>query len=151
MAKLHSRKKGRSSSKKKASRVAPAWVKLTKEEVISLVEKMAKEGTPMSMIGKKLRDEHGVPSVKLVCGKSISQILIEAKLYPTFPQDLIDLIRKAVNMREHLKENGTDLHNKKKLIDVESKIRRLVRYYHKIKKLPKGWKYEPEKAVLLVR
>jgi small subunit ribosomal protein S15 len=33
----------------------------------------------------------------------------------------------------------------------ESKIKRLVKYYRRTKKLPKDWRYDPEQAVLIIR
>ena len=55
-----------------------------------------------------------------------------------------------MGVRKHLKENKRDKSNAIKLSHVESKIKRLVVYYRG-KKLPKDWKYEPEKAALLVK
>jgi len=151
MSRMHSGKRGKSGSKKPSVKLPPSWVKYSREEVIAMVEKLAKEGIPLAIIGKKLRDDFGIPSVRIMTGKSVSQVLREKAMLAAFPQDLIDLIRKAMNIREHIKENGGDVQNKKKLNDVESKIKRVVRYYHKAHRLPKDWKYDPEKAVLLVK
>ena len=52
-------------------------------------------------------------------------------------------------MRGHLKTNNRDISNKSKSYTL-SKIKRLVKYYRG-KKLSKDWKYEPEKAELLVK
>ncbi|MGB9577440.1 MAG: 30S ribosomal protein S15 [Candidatus Norongarragalinales archaeon] len=115
-----------------------------------MVEKYAKEGKSEAAIGQALRDEHGIPSVKLVTGKTITQLLKEKGLAGKYPSDLLDLIRRAVSMRKHLKDNPRDKSNKQKLIHVESKIKRLVRYYRG-KKLPKNWVYDPETAALIVK
>jgi small subunit ribosomal protein S15 len=125
-------------------------VKLSKDEIIALVEKLSKEGKPERVIGLILRDEYGVPSVKAVVGKTVSQILAEKKLSPKYPSDLIDLIRRAVGVRKHLKANTRDTSNKIKLVHIESKIKRLVRYYRG-NKLPSDWKYNPDEAALLVK
>lgn len=150
MARLHTRKKGRSASRKPSSKPSLGWVRPPREEIASLIERFAKEGKPERVIGAVLRDQHGVPSAKLVLGKTIAQILAEKKLSPKYPSDLIDLIRKAVRLRKHLKDNPRDISNRTKLLHVESKIKRLVRYYRG-KKLPKNWKYVPEEAALLVK
>ncbi|MBC7119946.1 MAG: 30S ribosomal protein S15, partial [Methanobacteriaceae archaeon] len=68
-----------------------------------------------------------------------------------YPEDLINLMKKAVNIREHLKEHPKDLHSRRGLQLVESKIRRLVKYYVRKGVLPEGWKYDPEKAALIVK
>ena len=150
MARLHSGKRGRSGSRKPSAKNAPAWVPVSKDEVVSLVEKYAKEGKTEAAIGQTLRDQHGIPSAKLVTGKTVSQILKEKGLAGKYPSDLLDLIRRAVAMRKHLKINTRDQSNRQKLIHVESKIKRLVRYYRG-KKLPKDWSYDPETAALIVK
>lgn len=151
MAKMHSRKKGKSGSKKPTVKVVPEWVELSSQDVETLVVKMHKEGMQASLIGQKLRDQYGVPSVEVVTGKSIKKILKEQGLAPQYPDDLINLIKKAVNMRRHLKMHKGDVKNKVKLAHLESKIKRLVKYYRRTGDLPKDWKYDPEQAALLAR
>lgn len=151
MARLHSRKKGKSGSVKPSLRASShSWVKHSKEEVLSMVEKQAKEGKTEAVIGQVLRDQYGIPSVKAITGSSISQILKEKKLSSPYPTDLLDLIKKAVYLRKHLKQHTRDTANKIKLVHIESKIKRLVRYYRG-KKLPVKWKYNPDEAALLVK
>lgn len=147
---MHSRKRGKSASRKP---LAPSlsWLQSSKEEVFSIIEKLVKEGRKEAEIGLILRDQYGVPDVKTVFGKKLSRILDGKKLSPKYPSDLIDLIKKAVNLRKHLAANPRDKLNKAKLVCIESKIRRLVKHYRKTKKLPHDWKYEPEKATLLVK
>jgi len=150
MARLHSRKKGRSGSKKPLARSARAWVKIPEEQVRSLIEKLYKEGRQPAVIGQVLRDQMGVPSVRALLGKPLSKVLEELNLKQEYPADLIALIRRAVGLRKHLKANTRDTLNKIKLGHIESKIKRLVAYYRG-KKLPAGWKYDPESAALLVK
>jgi small subunit ribosomal protein S15 len=151
MARLHSKKHGKSSSKKPASKVSPSWVEYPAHEVEDMVVKFAKAGTPPSQIGMKLRDSYGIPSVKNLCGKSVSEILLENKARSDFPEDLINLIKTTVRMRAHLGSNRSDRHNKVKLLHTESKIKRLVKYYTKTERIPPGWEYDPQKAALLVK
>jgi small subunit ribosomal protein S15 len=151
MAKLHSKKKGKSGSKKPATKVVPDWVEYSAHEVEDIIVKLGKEGKGPAEIGMILRDVYGVPSVKILCGKSLTEILQENGIKIEYPEDLLNLIKKAVNMREHLQENRSDKHNRTKLIHVESKIWRLVKYYRRVGKLPANWKYDPETAVLLVK
>ncbi len=96
------------------------------------------------------RGRSQVPSVKALVGRTVSQILKGEKLEPKYPSDLIDLIRKAVQMRKHLAANKRDTSNNHSLELVESKINRLVRYYRG-KKLPAKWSYDPAQAALLVK
>lgn len=151
MARLHSKKKGRSGSRRPAAKVSPAWVEYSAHEVEELVVKFAKEGNSPTQIGLILRDRYGVPSVANLCGKSVSNMLQEQKLAPAYPDDLMNLIRRAVKMRNHLKENKSDKQNIVKLTHVEAKINRLVKYYRDNGRLAPYWKYDPAAAALLVK
>lgn len=147
---MHTRKKGKSSSTKPINAAKPTWVTMTPAEIEDVIVELAKTGKTEAQIGQVLRDQHGIPSAKVITGKTISQTLISRKAQAAYPSDLIDLIRRAMNLRKHLGKNTRDDSNKKKLNDVESKVKRLVRYYRG-KKLPAGWKYDPDKAALLVK
>ncbi|MBN2203290.1 MAG: 30S ribosomal protein S15 [Candidatus Aenigmarchaeota archaeon] len=148
MAKMHSRKKGRSGSKKPAT---PAkWVALSDKEVERLVIKFRKEGMEAAKIGFLLRDQYGIPSVRDITSKTITQIFQENSLVSKIPEDLLSLYERAVNLRDHMGKNKKDYTSKHGLELLESKIRRLIKYYVKNKKLPAGFKYEPDKAKLLV-
>jgi len=103
--------------------------------------KLAKEGKPASIIGGILRDQYGIPLVKSIVGKSISQILKEAGLAPTLPEDLGNLIRRATRLRRHLEKSGVDAYNRRSLQMIESRIHRLVKYYRRTGVLPADYKY----------
>lgn len=148
---MHSRKKGRAGSKRPSTKTIPKWVRYKKEEIEKIVIKLAKEGNSTSKVGSILRDQFGVPSVKLITGKTISQILKEEKIYPKYPEDILNLLKKSVNLRDHLEKNKGDSNSKRGLELLESKIRRLGKYYVRRKVLPPDWKYDPEKAKLLVQ
>ncbi|MDD3753166.1 MAG: 30S ribosomal protein S15 [Methanobacterium sp.] len=129
----------------------PGWVDYSTEEIEDIILKLRKEGKSASVIGVILRDQYGIPDVKSVTGMKITHILEKHGQTEEYPEDLMNLIRKAVNIREHLKENPKDLHTKRGLQLVESRIRRLVNYYTNEGVLPEGWRYEPKQAALLVK
>jgi len=131
--------------------VKPEWIEYSTEEIEELIMKLKKEGNSTSMMGIILRDQYGIPDVKLVTGMKITQILEKHDQGLEYPEDLMNLIRKAVNIRDHLKENPKDLHTRRGLRIVESRIRRLVKYYRGEGVLPEGWRYEPKQAALLVK
>lgn len=131
--------------------VKPEWLEYSNEEIEELILKLKKEGNSTSMMGVILRDQYGIPDVKLITGLKITQILEKHNQGLEYPEDLMNLIRKAVNIRDHLKENPKDLHTRRGLRIVESKIRRLVRYYRNEGVLLEGWRYEPKQAALLVK
>ena len=148
MARMHSRKRGRSASKRPPANVDLSWVPLSKEEVEELVIKLAKKGHRPSEIGMILRDEYGVPLVKRITGDKITKILEKNGLKPEIPEDLENLIKRAYKVRKHLEVHRKDLVAKRGLSLIEAKIHRLVKYYKRVGKLPKDWKYTPEIAEL---
>ncbi|MDI6819946.1 MAG: 30S ribosomal protein S15 [Candidatus Hodarchaeaceae archaeon] len=120
-------------------------------EVEELVVKLAKKGHPASKIGIILRDQYGVPSVKRTTGKSMIQILRKHGLKPELPEDLMNVIKKAVELHRHLAQNRKDTASKHALELIEGRINKLAKYYIRTGVLPVDWRYDPEKAALLVR
>jgi small subunit ribosomal protein S15 len=98
-----------------------------------------------------LRDQHAVPSVKLATGKTVIEILNDNGLSPKLPEDLMALMRKAINLNLHIQTgNRGDMSNRRGLQLVESKIRRLVKYYKRMDVLPSDWNYSLKNAELLI-
>lgn len=150
MARLHSRKKGKSGSTRPPRLEKPVWVERSAEEVENLVVKLARKGFSKSMIGIILRDSYGIPLVKVVSGKKISEILEAKEIKSALPEDLLNLVKKALNIRKHMETNHKDLQGKKGLQRTESKIFRLIKYYKKKSVLPIDFKYKPEQIRTLV-
>ena len=148
MARMHARKKGKSSSKRPLKYENPEWVPLSSKEITDIIVKKAGEGMSSADIGMMLRDECGVPNVKLATGKSITTIMKEKGVEMKLPEDISNLIRKAVNLNTYLKDNTRDRHNKRSLQLIEAKIRRLERYYKANGVIPKEWKYSIKTAEL---
>lgn len=151
MARMHSGKRGRSGSTRPYRTAPPKWVQLSKKEIEEVVVKLGKKGMPPSRIGVVLRDQYGVPSVKLMTGKRIAQILEEKGVKTPLPEDLMNLLRSAVKLDKHLSENPKDMTAKRGMQLVEAKILRLTRYYAREGKIPADWRYDLNKAKLLVR
>ena len=72
MARLYSRKKGKSGSKRPVQRIKPLWVTYDEKTIEQLVVKLAKTGKTTSQIGIELRDVYGIPDVQAVTKKSIA-------------------------------------------------------------------------------
>lgn len=143
---MHSRAKGVSSSKKPFNKTVPTWIRHKPKEVEMLIAKMAKEEKTPSNIGVQLRDSYGVPDVKVLTGRKITQILKEKNLLTEVPEDLRALIKKAVMLRKHLEENKQDRTALIGLQLTESKINRMVKYYKNTERLSADWKYTASKA-----
>jgi small subunit ribosomal protein S15 len=150
MAKMHARRRGKSASSKPLVTENPEWVGQSKEEVEQLVVKLGKEGMSAARIGLVLRDQHAIPSVRLATGKTMLEILVENKLAPRIPDDMVALMRRAINVNNHLMENKKDAANNRNLQLIESKIRRLVKYYKRESVLPHDWEYSLKNAELLI-
>ena len=137
-------RKGKSHSRRPVSKRPPSWCKYGPEEVEAFVIKLAKEGHQPSHIGVILRDQYGIPLVKVLTGKSITEIIQSAGITIDIPEDLNNLLQKAGRLRRHLSRNKSDAPNKRAMELVTSRIRRLSKYYIKQGVLPKDWEYEPE-------
>ncbi len=144
MARMHSRAKGVSGSKKPIKKAVPGWLKYTAKEAELLVVKYAKEDKNASEIGILLRDQYGIPDIKLITGKSINQILEDKKLKPELPEDFLALIKRSVLLRKHLETNTKDMSAKRGLQLTDSKIRRLAKYYKRKGMLDVKWRYNPD-------
>ncbi|KII65772.1 40S ribosomal protein S13 [Thelohanellus kitauei] len=105
-----------------------------------MICKLAKKGSTPSQIGTTLRDSHGIPQVRFLTKNKILRILKSKGLAPTIPEDVYHLIKKAVTMRKHFEKNRKDKDCKFRLILVESRIHRLVRYYKTKRVLPPTFK-----------
>jgi|YelNatPaOPRAMG01_1025707.scaffolds.fasta_scaffold111529_1 small subunit ribosomal protein S15 len=144
---------GKTKIKKKTVKVrkTASWVDYKPKGVEDLVLKMAKKGYSSAKIGLILRDQYGIPSVKAITKKTVTQIMKENNLYPELPEDMLNLLKKAVNLMNHLQKHRKDYHSKRGLQITESKIRNLAKYYKRKGILPKDWVYDPEKAKLIIK
>ncbi len=122
MARIYARRRGKAGSKKPSIETAPRWVRYKKDEVEKLVINLVKEGNSSAKIGLILRDQFGIPSVRIVTGKTIKQVMKENNLYPKYPEDLFNLLKQAVNLREHLARNKKDYTSKRNFELLESKL-----------------------------
>ncbi len=151
MARMHSRKKGKSGRKRPKSKTLPEWVKVDKAEIEETILKLAREGVSPSKIGLVMRDKYAVPDVKLILGMPLYAFLRKNNVAGEYPEDFLELIKRAVRLRRHLKKSKKDIHNTTKYNHIVSKILRLAKYYSRKGVIPKGWKYDPEQAELLVK
>lgn len=150
MARIYARKRGKSRSKPPVRTSSPYWVAYSADEIEEIILRLNKEGLSKSQIGITLRDQYGVPDVHLVTGRKITKVLDDNEIKEDFPEDFLQLMRKAVNLRDHLGKNRSDVGAHGGLALIEAKIRRLQRYYWKTGAIPREWRYDPEKAALLV-
>ena len=145
---MHTHRHGKSHSIRPVIVRSPSWISLDSKQIEELVVKYAKDDLTSSQIGIKLRDQHAIPLVKSVTKKTVMQILEENKLKPEIPEDLDNIVKKAVGLQKHLKSNKKDFRNVRSLELIEAKVHRLSVYYKKTGQLAKNWKYKSVVAQL---
>ena len=151
MARMYSSNKGKSGSSKPFVTTAPEWSNSDAKEVTSLILELGNAGKTSAEIGTILRDQHAIPDVRLVLdGNRISAVLIENGIGGAYPEDMMNLMRKAVSLINHLGSNRKDHHNNRALHLTEAKIRRMARYYQSEGRLDSDWKYKRDQLRLMV-
>ena len=153
MARMHTRRRGSSGSDKPATDEPPEWSDVDEDAIEERVVELAEQGHDPSQIGMKLRDEGvqgtPIPDVKLATGKKVTEILEEHDAGPEIPEDLYNLLERAVRLRAHMDEHPGDAQNKRALQNTESKIRRLANYYRG-DQIDESFAYTHERAKELV-
>jgi len=145
---MHTHRHGKSHSIRPVIVRSPSWISQDSKQIEELVVKYAKDDLTSSQIGMKLRDQHAIPLVKSVTKKTVMQILEENKLKPEIPEDLDNIVKRAVGLQKHLKTNKKDFRNIRSLELIEAKVHRLSVYYKKTGQLAKNWKYKSVVAQL---
>ena len=142
MGRVHSHRHGKSHSVRPVSPSTPTWIKQTTNEIEELVVKYSKEGLNPSEIGIKLRDQYAIPLTIQIVKKSVTEILEQKGVRPEMPEDLNNLVTKALGLQKHLRANKSDRRNVRSLELLEAKVHRLSSYYKEIGRIPKTWKYK---------
>ena len=142
MGRLHSHNYGKSHSTRPFDPKIPSWIKQDVKEIEEFIVKYGKDNLSASQIGVKLRDQHSIPLVKPIIKKTITQVLEENDLKTDLPEDLNNIVKKAIGLQKHLKVNKGDNRNVRSLELIEAKVHRLSVYYKKIDRIPQNWKYK---------
>ncbi len=139
MARMHTRKRGKSKSRRIYSQEKPDWIQFSNEEVEKMIIDLKTAGTSNSVIGVKLRDQYGIPGTKAVLGKKLGKVLQSAGIKDEVPEDLMNLIKKYRNVSKHMDLNRNDMSNKRGQALLMAKILRLVKYYKRSGYLAPEW------------
>ena len=142
MGRVHSHRHGKSHSVRPVTPSASTWIKQTPDEIEDLIVKYSKEGLNPSEIGIKLRDQYAIPLTAQVVKKSVTEILEQKGVKPDMPEDLNNLVTKALGLQKHLRVNKSDRRNVRSLELLEAKVHRLSSYYKEIGRIPRTWKYK---------
>lgn len=140
MARMHTRKKGKSGSRAQFSPDNHSWVEMSNDEIKEAIVKLRNEGLSKSLIGIRLRDQFGIPSTKVMFNQKLGVMLESEGLTEEIPEDLNNLIVKYRRVRRHNELNTKDTANARNGALLMAKILRLVRYYKRKGTLPQEWK-----------
>lgn len=149
MARLHTRKHGKSKSRKPT--LADATLDADKSKVEKAILEYSKQGLNGAAIGQRIKEKHEAGYLKPLLGKRLNRFLADSGVEQKLPDDLMALMKKAVGMHNHLAANHRDVYGKLRLTRVEAKIGRLSKYYRKEGRLPADWKYDPKQAALIIK
>lgn len=83
----------------------PVWLKYTAEEVKAIILKLANKGMTAEKIGLTLRDQYGIPKVKLY-GFKIKEVLQEKEKYED--PNILNLEKKVKKISGHVKKHKND-------------------------------------------
>lgn len=109
----------------------PTWLKYSEEEVKAIILKLANKGMTAEKIGLTLRDQYGIPKVKLY-GLKIKEVLEEKGKY--VDPDVHNLKEKLEKIAAHYKKHKGDKKSERALIITKSKLKKREDYLVKKQK-----------------
>ena len=118
--------------KKSSELKKPAWLKYSKEEVKAIIMKLAGKGLSSEKIGLVLRDQYGIPTVKLFNLK-IKDIMQDKFEEPT-TKNLNNKLQKLIT---HYHKNKQDKNAERSLIISKAKLKKRIDYHTKKEKSTK--------------
>jgi ribosomal protein S15P/S13E len=96
-----------------------------KNKIISIY----KQTKNMALTGLMLRDLHMIGDIKTETGQSIKEILVCSKIFPYILNDQVVLgIQAYLRIKEHIKSNTRDKHNKRIMSLRINKLFRVIHY-----------------------
>jgi small subunit ribosomal protein S15 len=107
----------------------PTWLKYTKSEVEKIILKLAEKELTAEKIGLVLRDQYGIPDVKLFDLK-VKKVLKDKFKEPTNK----NLDKKLQGIIQHYKKNKQDKKAERSLIITKAKLKKREDYNTKKEK-----------------
>jgi len=81
------------------------WTKIKPQDVEKLIVDLGKQGIPHEKIGLILRDQHGIPKVKLL-GLKIKKVLLKNNI--DLDSEKKNIINKIEGLKKHSEKNKHD-------------------------------------------
>ncbi|MBS3081186.1 hypothetical protein J4221_06970 [Candidatus Pacearchaeota archaeon] len=104
----------------------PLWLKYSEEEVMNLILKLSEKGFTSEKIGLVLRDQYGIPRVKLF-GFKIKDVLKDKFKEPT----IINVEKKVVKLEAHVGKHKKDKKADRSLIITKAKLKKRENYHNR--------------------
>lgn len=103
----------------------PVWLKYTEEEVKGIIIKLGNKGMTAEKIGLTLRDQYGIPRVKLY-GFKIKEVLKEKDKYED--PNVHNLKKSLDKIINHYKKNKGDKKAERSLIITRAQLKKREEY-----------------------
>ena len=112
-------------TKKPIIKEKPIWLKYTEDEVKAIILKLAEKGMTAEKIGLTLRDQYGIPKVRLYNMK-IGRVLKQSQKFQE-PGE-INLNKKVENLLNHYGKNKQDKVSARSIIISKAKLKKQKDY-----------------------
>jgi small subunit ribosomal protein S15 len=119
---------------------------ISKEQINDIIKELWNKGYTPSQIGKELKEKYNINVKEILNKKLVKYATKELNLKQEIPEDLLYLFKKINVMLKHLELHKKDIVTKKKLEELESRVKSLIKYYKKNKKLPQTFEYSRDIA-----
>ena len=119
---------------------------ISKEQINDIIKELWNKGYTTSQIGRELKEKYNI-KVKEILNKKLAKYAIkDLNLKQEMPEELLYLFKKVNKMLKHLELHKKDVVTKKKLEELENRIKSLIKYYKKNKKLQQTFEYSRDIA-----
>jgi len=119
---------------------------ISKEQINDIIKELWNKGYTTSQIGRELKEKYNI-KVKEILNKRLAKYAIkDLNLKQEIPEELLYLFKKVNKMLKHLELHKKDVVTKKKLEELENRIKSLIKYYKKNKKLQQTFEYSRDIA-----
>jgi len=119
---------------------------ISKEQINDIIKELWNKGYTPSQIGRKLKEKYNIRVKDVLNKKLVRYAIKELNLKQEIPEDLLYLFKKINRMLKHLELHKKDIVTKKKLEELENRVKSLIKYYKKNKKLPQTFEYSRDIA-----
>ena len=119
---------------------------ISKEQINDIIKELWNKGYTPSQIGRELKEKYNVRVKDVLNKKLVRYAIKELNLKQEIPEDLLYLFKKINRMLKHLELHKKDIVTKKKLEELENRVKSLIKYYKKNKRLPQTFEYSRDIA-----